>query len=163
MKLRTLLLLVSMIMAACTNNQKSSREKLDYIFSTKYEHSIISKGDNLPNFDRRKDSLGIFLVALHEGIEPEIFQKRVNWSEELLEERIQFLLERGWLMRDERESDLLYSSPPIIRDRTCSGMARPCLKKLQMPLRKRSHQSWKDLLPVVCRNNMILNTCPSWY
>lgn len=102
MKLRTMLLLASIFMAACTNYQKSSKEALDYIFSTKYEHSIISKGDNLPDFDRRKDSLGLFLVALHEGIEPEVFQERVNWSDELLEERIQFLLERNWLMRDER-------------------------------------------------------------
>lgn len=102
MKTKPLFLLALIFMAGCSNNQNSSKEVLDYIFSTKYEHSIISKGDNLPNFDRRKDSIALFLVALHENIDPGVFQKKVNWSDEVLEERIQFLLERGWLIKDDR-------------------------------------------------------------
>ena len=61
---------------------------LNHIFSTKYEHSIISKGDNLPDFDRRKDSIALFLVALHENIEPGKFQEKANWSDEELEAKI---------------------------------------------------------------------------
>ena len=87
---------------ACTSKQKSSQEVLNHIFSTKYEHSIISKGDNLPNFDRRKDSIALFLVALHEDIEIKQFQEKANWTDEVLEERIQFLLDRGWLIEDDQ-------------------------------------------------------------
>jgi hypothetical protein len=35
---------------------------------------------------------------LHENIDPGEFQERVQWTDEVLEERIQFLLDRGWLM-----------------------------------------------------------------
>ena len=102
MKSVLLLLLALSCASACTSNQKSSQEILDHIFRTTYEHSIISQGDNLPNFDRRKDSIALFLVALHENIEPSEFQEKANWTNEVLEERIQFLKERGWLMEDEQ-------------------------------------------------------------
>lgn len=100
MKTAPLLLLALYFVSACTNKQDESQEVLDHIFSAKYEHSIISKGDNLPNFDRRKDSIALFLVALHSNIEPQEFQKKANWSDEILEERIQFLKDRGWLRED---------------------------------------------------------------
>jgi hypothetical protein len=96
------LLMVIFLVSGCARNQKSSQELLDHIFNTKYEHSIISKGDNLPNFDRRKDSIALFLVALHENIEPVAFQEKAKWTDEELDERIQFLKERGWLTDDER-------------------------------------------------------------
>jgi len=97
-----MLLLVLLFVAGCTINKTSSNEVLDHIFNTKYEHSIISKGDNLPNFDRRKDSIALFLVALHENIDPGEFQEKAHWTDEVLEERIQFLLDRGWLMEDDQ-------------------------------------------------------------
>jgi len=96
------LILVFCILSACSSNQKSTQEELNHIFNSKYEHSIISKGDNLPNFDRRKDSIALFLVALHENIEPREFQEKANWTDAVLEERIQFLIDRGWLMEDDQ-------------------------------------------------------------
>jgi len=102
MKTNLLLLIPLFFVAGCTVNKTSSNEVLDHIFSTKYEHSIISKGDNLPNFDRRKDSIALFLVALHENIDPGEFQEKVGWSDEVLEQRIQFLADRGWLIEDDR-------------------------------------------------------------
>lgn len=102
--MRSLIIIALSILTlvACNTQNKRSKELLDDIFNNKYEHSIISKGDNLPNFDRRKDSIALFLVALHEGMEPDEFQKKANWSDELLEERIKFLVEKGWLTNDDR-------------------------------------------------------------
>ncbi len=102
MKTNSMLLLALLFVAGCTTNETSSNEVLDHIFNTKYEHSIISKGDNLPNFDRRKDSIALFLVALHENIDPGEFKEKAHWTDEVLEERIQFLLDRGWLMKDDQ-------------------------------------------------------------
>jgi len=102
MKPISIVLLTLFTAVACSSNKKSSQEKLDNIFASNYEHSIISKGDNLPNFDRRKDSLDLFLVALHEQIAPEIFQERVHWSDENLNEKILFLIDRGWLTDDDK-------------------------------------------------------------
>lgn len=44
----------------------------------------------------------MFLVALHENISPREFQEKANWTDELLEKRIQFLKDRGWLMEDDQ-------------------------------------------------------------
>jgi hypothetical protein len=102
MKSIALLILALCFLSYCSSNQKSTQELLNHIFNSKYEHSIISKGDNLPNFDRRKDSIALFLVALHEHIEPGKFQEKAKWTDEVLEERIQFLKDRGWLMEDDQ-------------------------------------------------------------
>ena len=41
-------------------------------------------------------------MALHAKIEPGKFQEKANWSDEELQEKIQFLMERGWLLNDDR-------------------------------------------------------------
>jgi hypothetical protein len=102
MKPISIVMLIQLTIVGCRINPEPSHETLDNIFTSSYEHSIISKGDNLPNFDRRKDSLDLFLVALHEQIAPEIFQERVHWSDEHLNERILFLIDKGWLTDDDK-------------------------------------------------------------
>jgi len=99
MKTKLFLLLLILFAGSC-DNQRSSQDLLNRIFITQYRHSIISKGDNLPDFDRRKDSINLFLVALHNRIGPKEFQKKAGWSDELMKEKIQFLIEKGWLVND---------------------------------------------------------------
>jgi hypothetical protein len=63
------IILLSLIFTiGCSSFHTSPQRTLNSIFSNKYETYIISKGDNLPDFDRRKDSILLFLVALHEKI-----------------------------------------------------------------------------------------------
>jgi hypothetical protein len=100
MKTKSLILLSILFVCGCGNNQKSSQDLLNKIFISHYRHSIISRGDNLPDFDRRKDSIDLFLVALQERIEPKEFQKKVGWSDEKMKEKTQFLIEKGWLVND---------------------------------------------------------------
>jgi hypothetical protein len=102
MKAPTILLLSVLVPFACSTPGNNSKELLDHIFSSNYEHSIISKGDNLPNFDRRKDSLDLFLISMHENVDPADFQLRVGWSDQERKEKIQFLIDRGWLVEDEK-------------------------------------------------------------
>jgi len=102
MKTISLVLLAMLVEVGCSNNQKSSQEVLNHIFSSKYEHSIISKGDNLPDFNRREDSIDLFLVALHQRIEPKKIQKKVDWSDETMKEKTQFLISKGWLIDDDK-------------------------------------------------------------
>ena len=102
MKTKTFLLLAMLLAGSCDNNQKSSQDMLDHIFTTQYRHPMISKGDNLPDFDRRKDSINLFLVALHEKIKPEVFQKKAGWTDELMKEKIRLLTEKGWLANDDK-------------------------------------------------------------
>lgn len=102
MKVPTILLISILVSFACTAPKDNSQVLLDEIFTNNYEHSIISKGDNLPNFDRRKDSLDLFLVSLHENVDPADFQERVGWSDQECREKIDFLIDRGWLLEDEK-------------------------------------------------------------
>jgi hypothetical protein len=96
-----LFLLIAVLSGGCVaNNQKSPVEKLDHIFTARYRQPIISRGDNLPDFDRRKDSINLFLVALHQKIKPSLFQKKAGWSDELMKEKIRLLTEKGWLAND---------------------------------------------------------------
>jgi hypothetical protein len=102
MKTKSFLLLSILLAAGCDNNQKSSQDILNHIFITQYRHSIISRGDNLPDFDRRKDSINLFLVALHQRIDPREFQKKAGWSDELMKEKTQLLIDKGWLVNDNK-------------------------------------------------------------
>jgi len=102
MKTKLFLLLTILLAVSCDNNQISSQDKLDHIFTAQYRQPIISRGDNIPDFDRRKDSINLFLVALHQRIKPEVFQKKAGWSDELMKEKIRLLTEKGWLANDEK-------------------------------------------------------------
>lgn len=102
MEIKSLALLLILFAGSCGNNQKTSQDKLDDIFKSHYRHSIISKGDNLPDFNRRKDSIDLFLVALHQRIKPEDFQGKAGWSDEMMKEKIRFLVDKGWLVKDDK-------------------------------------------------------------
>ena len=98
--MESFLLLCILISAGCGRNQITSQDRLNTIFTSHYRHSIISRGDNLPDFDRRKDSIDLFLIALHERIEPKEFQKKAGWSDEKMKAKVLFLIEKGWLVDD---------------------------------------------------------------
>jgi hypothetical protein len=101
MKIPIIALLSVLFSFACNSTNKRSKVLLDDIFTNNYEHSIISKGDNLPNFDRRKDSLDLFLVSLNENVAVKDFQERIGWSDQVTREKIDFLINKGWLVEDE--------------------------------------------------------------
>jgi hypothetical protein len=92
-----LLMSVMAIGAGNSTAQNVSGNNLDKIFASSYRHYIISKGDNRPDFDRKKDHLDLFMVSLHNGIASEEFRKKAGWSEEQLQANIRFLIEKGWL------------------------------------------------------------------
>ena len=73
---------------------------LDKIFSNYYEHKMISSGDNFPDFNTRRDSLDLFLVALHERLDIKSFQKKAAWSDKNLYENVEFLKSKNWLKND---------------------------------------------------------------
>lgn len=100
--MKVIIILSALLASGCGNSQKSSYDLLNKIFTSHYRHSIISRGDNLPDFDRRKDSIDLFLVALHHRIEPKEFQKKAGWSDEKLKEKTQFLIDKGWLINDNK-------------------------------------------------------------
>lgn len=102
MKTKSLLLLTLLLIVGCNNSQVSSQGLLNTIFSSYYDHGIISRGNNRPDFDTRKDSIDLFLVALNERIGPKKFQEKAGWTDEMLKEKIQLLIDKGWLIDDNK-------------------------------------------------------------
>jgi hypothetical protein len=95
----TFLLLLSLFTALSCYTQTSG-QKLDRIFNTSYMHYIISKGDNRPDFDRKKDNIDRFLVSLFEDVPVEDFIKKAGWTNEMFNEKVTLLTEKGWLKND---------------------------------------------------------------
>lgn len=95
MKIISLILLISIFIISCEN--KTENENINSIFDSHFEHSLISRGDNFPNFNQYKDSIDLFLVSLHKGISSESFKNKVNWSDSILNEKIKLLLDKNWI------------------------------------------------------------------
>ena len=91
--------LIGLVLIYSCSEYKVSIE-LDKIFSNYYAHKMISSGDNFPDFNTRRDSLDLFLVALHERLDIKSFQKKVAWSDKELQENVMFLKSKNWLKND---------------------------------------------------------------
>ena len=130
MKITVLLLVFSIYFSTECKAQQSSKDPLDIIFSSSYKHYIISKGDNRPDFDRRKDSIDLFLISLHNGISPEQFKRKAGWSDEKLQANTKFLIQKGWLAR---ENDSLFPTVFIASKRdgkALSEYAKPVAEEI---------------------------------
>lgn len=116
MKKPKLLILIFLLLGKYINAQ----DKIDQIFKIKTEQSLISKGDNFPDFNVKKDSLDIFLFALHKGFSLEDFGNFTKFSNEKMLNNITFLESKNWLHKiknqyrptvfiaDSKEGELLY-------------------------------------------------------
>lgn len=91
MKYKIFILLI--FVANLLNAQKYN---LGQIFNKKFQTSFISRGDNFPDFRIKKDSMGILLICLHNNIPVSDFQKRVQFSDQKIEEISQFLILNNW-------------------------------------------------------------------
>lgn len=70
---------------------------IDEVFSKKFQTSLISRGDNLPDFRISKDSINLFLVCLHNDIPTTEFQGKVKFDSLKMQTIIQLLKNKNWL------------------------------------------------------------------
>ena len=89
------LIMMAFMLSDCFS--QSDIQRLDEIFRNSYESYLISKGDNRPDFDRRKDNIDRFLVSLSYNIPPELFMKKAGWTKEMYESKVKLLTSKGWL------------------------------------------------------------------
>ena len=97
MKKQLLLWVLALTLSSCSTPKKALN--LDAIFSGHFEHKMISSGPNFPDFYAKKDSLDLFLVALHEQVPVKQFQKRMAWADTTLNNHIAFLESKNWLVQ----------------------------------------------------------------
>lgn len=103
MKSKLSILIIILFIISCKN--KTGNDEINSIFNSHFEHSLISKGDNFPDFNQYKDSIDLFLVSLHKGVSTESFKNKVNWSDSTLNKKIDLLLDKNWL---NNRNDKLY-------------------------------------------------------
>ncbi len=99
--MRKQLLLLGMLLALTSCSTPRKLLSVDEVFSKRFEHKMISSGPNFPDFYSKKDSMDLFLVALHEQIPVTTFQNKAGWSNKELETNTQFLIDKNWLVDSE--------------------------------------------------------------
>lgn len=67
------------------------------IFNKNYKLYMISRGDNKPDFDSKKDSVDYFLINLHQNKTLKDFQNETKFSAERIDTIINFLKNKNWL------------------------------------------------------------------
>lgn len=134
MKTPKLLILIFLLLGKYINAQN----KIDQIFKIKIEQSLISRGDNFPDFRIKKDSLDMFLFTLHKGFSQNDFQKFTKFKDEKMSNLISLLESKNWLhqinnqykptvfIADSKDGKLLYKyAKPISKKITKSITKSP--------------------------------------
>jgi len=93
MKLLKFILLV-LILGSCSTNKERI---LKNITNSTFETKRISKGNNSPNIDISKDSLDLFLAALHYKIPLKEIEKHFNWDSSTTKKNTDVLIKNGLL------------------------------------------------------------------
>lgn len=91
---------VFFIFSCKMDNNKQSRkgeEKINLMSLKHIQHSLISKGDNFPDFNPAKDSIDYFLFSLHNKNSIEDFKIRANFSNKKMDEIISLLKTKNWI------------------------------------------------------------------
>lgn len=95
--MRIIVFFYFLILISCNNKFLAKKMSLNGIFNSKFEHSLISSGDNFPNFNTQKDSLDLFLVALHSKIDIQDFKEKAAWTDSVLNHKVNLLTKNNWL------------------------------------------------------------------
>lgn len=99
--MKNITLLILLIFLSCQTKVKQ-QSKINEIFEKEFEHSLISRGNNFPDFNYQKDSMDLFLIALHEQIPLSEFRKKTGLTEKKIKEIENLLESKNWLHFDDK-------------------------------------------------------------
>lgn len=97
MYLKTLLIIFTFFPLQKIYTQEKT--KIDNIFSKQFQYSMISRGDNFPDFSVRKDSIDFLLFCLHEDLPLEAFMKKSGFDQDKVNNITSFLESKNWLYK----------------------------------------------------------------
>ena len=136
MKTRLIALLFLSLFINQTNAQTASADQL---FNKKFKGSLISSGDNFPDFPIRKDSMNLLLISLHENIAISDFKAKTMFNDSKIDSLIHFLEGKNFIHRFENQ----YKPTIFIADAE-NGLA---LYKQALPISKEIVKAIKESLP----------------
>ncbi|WP_445749339.1 hypothetical protein [Polaribacter sp.] len=98
-KISTILLII--ILGSCQtrnyNQIKDHKTEVNDLFEKNFEHSLISRGNNFPDFKYSKDSMDLFLIALHQNVSIDGFKNKTGFTETKIQEIKKLLERKNWL------------------------------------------------------------------
>jgi DNA-binding MarR family transcriptional regulator len=126
-------IILAFVMLTTQNLFAQNYSKIDRLFEKKLEHSLISKGNNFPDFSETKDSIDYLLFAMHENISISDFTNKTGYTKVKVDSLLRFLEEKNWLHKinnnykptvfiaTDKEGGLLYKyAEPISKEITKS-------------------------------------------
>lgn len=132
MKTLKLLILIFLFLGKHTLAQN----KIAPFFKIKIEQSLISSGDNFPDFRTDKDSLDVFLFMLHKGFSPNDFQNFTKFNDQKMSNLISLLESKNWLhqinnqykptvfIADSKDGKLLYKYAKPISEKITKSIIK---------------------------------------
>lgn len=130
-----------MFLSVFINRINAQTSNIDQIFNKKFGGSLISNGDNFPDFPIRKDSMNLLLISLHKNIDISEFKSKTKFSDPKLDSIIHFLENKNFIHRVENQ----YKPTVFIADAE-NGMA---LYKYALPISKKIAAAVKESLPSI--------------
>ncbi|PQJ79865.1 hypothetical protein [Polaribacter porphyrae] len=91
------LIIAILSLSSCSKQTKS----IDEILNSDFEIKQISRGNNNPKISLAKDSIHIFLTALHYKIPVQKIASKLNWNDKLTKENIDALTKNGLIKNDD--------------------------------------------------------------
>ena len=90
---------MALVAAAAAFGALAQSSALDALAAKRFGMPIISRGDNIPDFEPTKDGMHLLLVALHKDIPVADFQAKMGFDREKMDGILRFLESKNYLHR----------------------------------------------------------------
>ena len=86
-----------LLMLKCNNIKKDFKTEIKAIMNLEIEHSLISKGDNFPDFNPYSDSLDYYLFLIHNEIPLSQIEQHTFFTKHKIDSINNLLIGKNWL------------------------------------------------------------------
>lgn len=93
----TILILSTFALVGCKNVAPNYQTEIDRIMNLEIEHSLISKGDNFPDFNPYADSLDYYLFLIHNKIALDQIKQHTSFTQQKIDSINSLLVNKNWL------------------------------------------------------------------
>ena len=132
-KIFFMLLVVTLV----TQSILAQETTIEDVFKMKMTHSLISRGDNYPNFNSNLNGVRYLLTALHKNIPITDFQQKMKFSDDKIDSITDALIKRNYL----HKINGVYKPTLFIADSTDGAMLYKYAKPISKDIVKQVEKS----------------------
>ncbi len=93
----TILIILTFALLGCKNTGLDYKTEINKIMTLDIEHSLISKGNNFPDFNPYSDSLDYYLFLIHNKIPLNQIKEHTFFSQQKIDSINSLLIDKNWL------------------------------------------------------------------